>query len=384
MKKKVGCAIAYRKGQNNYGTSLQGYAMIKKLQQIGCDVEVVNYIKQFTLWEKIKWVVNSYRCGLGKLSIKKDSVRDFPSDYKSNIKIRTAVVDAYKAEKLMPLFRDYKGYNALCKGSLNYEAVIVGSDQVWIPTGLPTKFYNLLFVDDTVRKISYASSFGVQEIPEFQKKATGAYLDRFYKIGVRELRGKEIVDSLSHQKAEVVADPTLLLSREEWEEEISSSEINDKEPYMFCYLISENEDARVKASMLAKEKGLKIICIRHLEKFRAIDETYGDEAPYNVGPNEFVKYIRNAEYVVTDSFHCTVFSHIFHKKFLTFYRSSGGKNARNSRIDSLISVLGSNQERLYSVGGLTGIDAPVDWDSVDKNLSELRESSICFLKDALK
>lgn len=382
MSKKIGCAIAYRKGQNNYGTSLQGYAMIKKIQQLGYDVEIINYIKQFTLLDKIKWVINSYRCGLGKKI--KVTNQPLPVDYVRNIAIRTAAVDAYKEKKLLPLFHDYRGYEALSKGSMNYDVVVVGSDQVWIPTGLPTKFYNLLFVDDNVRKVSYASSFGVQEIPDFQKKATEAYLDRFYKIGVRENRGKEIVDAISHQTAQVVADPTLLLSREEWEEEIALSVINDKEPYMFCYLISENEDARAKATELAKQKGLKIICIRHLEKYRAIDDTYGDEAPYNVGPNEFVKYIRNAEYVVTDSFHCTVFSHIFHKNFLTFYRSSAGKNARNSRIDSLISVLGSSKNKLYAVGGMKGIDAEVDWNAVDRNLSALRESSMNFLKDALK
>ena len=382
MSKKIGCAIAYRKGQNNYGTSLQGYAMIKKIQQLGYDVEIINYIKQFTLLDKIKWVINSYRCGLGRnIKVKKQSL---PVDYVRNIGIRTAAVDAYKEKKLLPLFHDYRGYEALSNGSKNYDVVVVGSDQVWIPTGLPTKFYNLLFVDDNVRKVAYASSFGVKEIPDFQKKATGAYLDRFYKIGVREKRGKEIVDALSHQTAQVVADPTLLLSREEWEEEIASSVINDKEPYMFCYLISENEDARAKATELAKQKGLKIICIRHLEKYRAVDDTYGDEAPYNVGPNEFVKYIRNAEYVVTDSFHCTVFSHIFHKNFLTFYRSSAGKNARNSRIDSLISVLGSSKNKLYAVGSMKGIDAEVNWNTVDENLSKLRESSMNFLKEALK
>ncbi len=382
MSKKIGCAIAYRKGQNNYGTSLQGYAMIKKIQQMGYDVEIINYIKQFTLIEKIKWIINSYRCGLGrKVKIAKQT---FPVDYAENIAKRTLAVDVYKEKKLLPLFHDYIGYKDLSEGSKNYDVVVVGSDQVWIPTGLPTKFYNLIFVDDSVRKVSYASSFGVQEIPKFQKKATGAYLDRFYKIGVREKRGKEIVETISHQMAQVVADPTLLLSREEWEKEISSSIINDGEPYMFCYLISENEDARAKATELAKQKGIKIICIRHLEKYRAIDETYGDEAPYNVGPNEFVKYIRNAEYVVTDSFHCTVFSHIFHKKFLTFYRSASGKNARNSRIDSLISVLGSSQERLYAVGGMKGIDSEVDWSAVDKNLSVLREASMDFLKEALK
>lgn len=382
MSKKIGCAIVCRKGHNNYGTSLQSYAMLKKLKQLGFEIEVINYIKQLTLQDKIKWVINYYRCRYGRLiKSKKEKVSQ---DYNSNLALRTAMVEAYKTKNIRPYFRDYRGYKALQEGSKNYDVVVVGSDQVWLPVSLPTKFYNLLFVDSSVRKVSYASSFGVQEIPNFQKKATGKYLDRFYRIGVREQRGKEIVDSLSHKKAEVVADPTMLLTREEWEDEIAFSKINDEEPYMFCYLISENDNSRFQATELAKRKGLKIICIRHLEKYRTIDETYGDEAPYNVGPNEFVKYIRNAEYVVTDSFHGTVFCHIFHKNFLTFYRSAPGRNAKNSRIDSLFSVLGTNPARLFSKGGLEGIDSEVDWKMVDHNLRELRNRSIAFLKEALE
>lgn len=381
MKKKIGCVIVCRKGHNNYGTSLQGYAMIMKLRQMGYDPEVINYIKRLSLFEKIKWVINFYRCGGG--SLLKKSKKEVSKEYSDNINLRTAAVEAYKDEKIRPYFKDYIGYKDLHTGSKNYDVVIVGSDQVWLPVSLPSKFFNLLFVDDSVKKISYASSFGVQDIPDFQKKNTGKYLDRFYRVGVREERGKEIVDSLSKNKATVVADPTMLLTRNEWEDEIASSIINDQEPYIFCYLISENEEARVKATELAKVKGLKIICIRHLEKYRPVDDTYGDEAPYNVGPNEFVKYIKNAEYVVTDSFHCTVFSHIFHKSFLTFYRSISGKNAKNSRIDSLFYILGTNLNRLYSIGGLKGIDSEVDWDKVDRNLENLRKNSISFLKEAL-
>lgn len=382
MNKKIGCVIAYRDGQNNYGTSLQAYAMIKKLQQLGFDVEIINYIKQLSFLDKVKWVINAYRCGLG-IGLRKKT-NTYSPNYQTNLEVRTKTVDNYKSKKLKPLFRDYVGYDSLRKGSKNYDAVIVGSDQVWLPTGLPTKFHNLLFVDENVRKIAYASSFGVQEIPRFQKKDTGKYLDRFYRIGVREQRGKEIVEELAHVPAKVVLDPTLLLTKDEWETEINATVINDSEPYIFCYLISENEEARYKATELALKKGIKIICIRHLEKYRDIDESYGDEAPYNVGPNEFVKYIRNADYIVTDSFHCTVFSHIFHKKFLTFYRSANGKNARNSRIDSLFSLLGTNDKRKYSIGGLNGIDDEVNWEDVDKKLARLREGSIAFLNESLK
>ena len=245
--------------------------------------------------------------------------------------------------------------------------------------------------------MSYASSFGVSEIPDFQKKATAAYLDRFYKISVREQKGKEIVDSLSKNTAQVVADPTLLLSREEWEEEINQT-ISDTTkqnmdrangaPYIFCYLISPNEEGRRQAKLLSEKTGLPIVTIRHMEQFRDIDETIGDEVPYSVDPNDFVRYISRAAYVCTDSFHCSVFSTIFHRQFMTFYRSSNNdKLARNSRIDSLFNVLGINMEHIFDSvqngGDISKIDNVVDWDLVDCNLDKLRIESIEFLKSAL-
>lgn len=165
------------------------------------------------------------------------------------------------------------------KGSLNYAAVVVGSDQVWTPMSLPNKFFNLLFVSDSVRKVAYASSFGVSEIPSFQRKATGAYLDRFYKIGVREQRGKEIVEELSHQKATVVADPTMLLSREEWEQEIADAHTTTEELYIFCYFLGTNQEARKAAKELKEKTGYKIITIRHMDEYVPEDELFGDEAP---------------------------------------------------------------------------------------------------------
>lgn len=381
---KIGYVMAYKKGQNNYGTSLQGYALLMKMRQLGHDVEIIHYIKQMSVWEKVQWVINSYRCGMARNPLKTIIKPKYPSSYKEGIKQRTTAVDSYKETKLLPFFHDYCGYRALCEGSTNYDAIVVGSDQVWLPLGLTTKFFNLLFVKDNVRKVAYASSFGVHDIPDFQKKDTGIYLDRFYSIGVREQRGKEIVEELSHRHAQVVSDPTLLLTKAEWEKELQYTTKRDSIPYIFCYLISENKEARMLATELAKKKELKIICIRHLEKYREIDDTYGDEAPYDVDPNDFIAYIRDAEYVVTDSFHCTVFSHIFHKPFLTFYRSIGGRNARNNRIDSLITILGSNPQHLYTNGGLEGIDTPIDWNKVEDNLLVLREESMTFLKSSLQ
>ena len=384
-KQKIGCVIAYTKGHNNYGTSLQGYAMLKKIQQLGYEVEVIQYTKRLSVWQKMKFVMNALRAGEWK-NIKhrlttKQILKKYPA-YAAGITERTKAVDAYKQKKLIPLFHEYIGYDALHKGSLNYEAVVVGSDQVWTPMSLPNKFFNLLFVDDSVRKVAYASSFGVSEIPTFQRKATGAYLDRFYRIGVREQRGKEIVEELSHQKATVVADPTMLLSREEWEQEIADAHTTTEKPYIFCYFLGTNQEARKAAKELKEKTGYKIITIRHMDEYVPEDESFGDEAPYAVDPNDFVKYISKAAYVCTDSFHCTVFSILFHRQFMTFYRfAEGSKTGRNSRINSLFDLF-ELQERLYK-GDINKITNPIDYNSVDKKLSELRKESIYFLNECL-
>lgn len=384
-KSKIGCVIAYTKGHNNYGTSLQGYAMLKKIQQLGYEVEVIKYIKRLSTWQKIKFVVNALRAGEWKniqhRLTSKQMLKKYPV-YAAGIAERTTAVNAYKQKKLIPLFHEYIGYDALHKGSLNYAAVVVGSDQVWTPMSLPNKFFNLLFVSDSVRKVAYASSFGVSEIPSFQRKATGAYLDRFYKIGVREQRGKEIVEELSHQKATVVADPTMLLSREEWEQEIADAHTTTEELYIFCYFLGTNQEARKAAKELKEKTGYKIITIRHMDEYVPEDELFGDEAPYNVDPNDFVKYISRAAYVCTDSFHCTVFSILFHRQFMTFYRfAEGSKTGRNSRINSLFDLF-KLQERLYK-GDINKITNPIDYNSVDEKLSELRKESIYFLNECL-
>lgn len=384
MNKKIGCVIAYRKGHTNYGTSLVGYALLRKLQQLGYTIEVVNYIKRPTLKEKFEIALNQFRVQGPRKFFKRFGPKEKNKNYLQGIKERTEHVEAYKERKLVPFFHNYIGYQALHDGSKNYDSIVVGSDQVWLPHGLKTKFFNLLFVDDSVKKVSYASSFGVSEIPSFQRKETAAYLDRFDAIGVREQRGKEIVDEVSKNKATVVADPTLLLNAKEWAIEAKESHVSEKSPYIFCYFLGSNPDARKAANELKAKTGYKIVTLRHMDEFVADDEQFGDEAPYDVDPNDFVKYISEASYVCTDSFHCSAFSIQFHKQFMTFYRfATSQKGGRNSRIDSLFNVLGVSRDRIFQ-GDISKIDNPVDWLLVDGNLELLRSESTKFLTDALE
>lgn len=384
--KKIGCVIAYKRNHTNYGTALVGYSLLTVLQELGCQVEVINYIKKFTLRQKIVWVINALRCGMGHQIYKRyKNRRDINNNqgYRENIKVRECAVESFKEKRLLPLFKKYEGYAALCEGAKQYAAVIVGSDQVWLPQGLPTKFFNLRFVPDNVKKISYASSFGVSSIPKFQHKATGDYLNRFYKISVRELSGKKIVEDLSNQTAQVVADPTLLLDRKQWEKETEESKVQVNEPYIFCYFLGSNPVARKAASDLKEKTGYKIVALRHMDEYVKEDETFGDESPYNIDPIDFLKLIRDAQYVCTDSFHCTAFSVQFQRRFMTFYRfSETNRTGRNSRIDSLLSTLGIGREHVYQ-GDISKIDNPIKWHDTEKRLETLRMQSIDFLKEAL-
>ena len=107
---KIGCVIAYRKGHTNYGTSLVGYALIKKLQMLGYDVEVINYVKRLSLMQKVEWMMNAWRCGMGKDILGRfKGANDLKKNagYAVNIKVRTDAVEAYKERKFIPLFKDY-------------------------------------------------------------------------------------------------------------------------------------------------------------------------------------------------------------------------------------------------------------------------------------
>ncbi len=389
--KKIGCVIAYAPKHTNYGTSLVGYALIKKIASLGYNVSIINYQKKLSFFQKVRYAINMVRCGETKTKLKRAKAVELTKKwpvYGKNIAKRVEAVELYKERKLIPYFENYIGFEKLSEGSKDYDVVVVGSDQVWSPLSLPNKFFNLLFVDDSVRKVAYASSFGVSEIPSFQQKATGAYLDRFYAISVREQKGKEIVDTLSHQTATVVADPTLLLSAEEWKNEIfneSDSKIKrEYESYIFCFFLGANPECRKAALDLKRNTGYKIVTLRHMDEYYKDDEQFGDEAPYDVDPEEFLRLIYNAQYVCTDSFHCSAFSIQFHKQFMTFYRfAQTDRTSKNSRIDSLFNVLGIPVDHLYA-GSIDKIDNVINWREVDEKLSHLRNESMLFLQNALQ
>lgn len=382
MKKNIGCVLAYC---DNFGTMLQSYATIKIIQELGLNCDIIRYKKQQSFFEKLMVFFNLLR--IGDISDQKRKLfriinRYRYKDYCKNMLIRHQAYDRFGGKYLKPFFKEYVGYNSLKDGAYNYDVVLVGSDQLWTPMSLYSKFYNLLFVDENIPKVAYATSFGVSKIPDFQKRQTGDYLNRFKIIGVREQSGKDIVESLSNQKAEVVADPTMLLTREEWDTFASESNTSISESYILCYYLGRNMEARRAAKELKEKSGYKIVALCHNDEYIHEDDFLGDETLYDIDPCDFISLIKNAAYICTDSFHCSVFSILFHKKFMSFYRyAQTNKGSRNTRIDNLLNKFNLN-ERLYK-GRIDVISNEIPYNLVEKQVQDFRYSSLLFLQNSL-
>ncbi len=382
----VGVCIKYF--HENYGGMLQAYATVAMLEKRGIDYELIRYKKQLTLMGIVKGLPrllngillnDKYEALLKKIGKKKHP------EFKENDAIRMEAFKNFKEAYFTKLSPEYLGYNGLCKGAENYSAVITGSDQLWSPAGLPTNFYNLMFVPDEIRKISYASSFGVKDIPWYQKKRTAQFLKRIDYISMRENRGSEIVKELTGREVPTILDPVFNFDKNEWDKMIPvKKEI--KEPYIFAYFLGNNAEYRESIKKAARELNCKIVALRHLDQYVEEDENFGDIALYDVGPDKFLNLLRNAEYVCTDSFHGSCFSIINQKKFVIFNRyHEGYKYSKNSRIETLCTNLGLEGRR-YQTGKelCKQMQQEINYHEVEIKLEKLKEYTNNYLDMALK
>ena len=380
-KKLVGLCIVHK--NHNYGSILQSYATLMKLEELGVDYEIINYSHPRT--------AKFYLSALGRLgskdtiyskvrSLKRKIGKKTHPDYAKNDAIRGRKFEEFISANFRKFSKPINDYEELQRYANKFTDVLVGSDQMWLPSGLGTNFYNLMFAADDINKIAYSASFGVSTIPEYQREKTKEYLERIQHISLREEAGQRIVKDLTGRDVPVILDPTMIVSKEQWDESIKESKIVEGE-YIFCYFLGNNPEQREEVKKLARDKNMKIVVLRHLDEYIPDDENFGDIALYDIGPAEFVNLIRYAEYVCTDSFHGSVFSIIYHKQFISFNRYAGGANSRNSRLDTLFQNIGIS--RRYSSNLSNEIDAPIDWGTVDEKLDELRQKSSSFIIEAL-
>ena len=263
-----------------------------------------------------------------------------------------------------------------------YDAVVVGSDQLWLPSNVMADYYTLNWVPKGVKKIAYATSFGIGSIPTKYKKVYSEYLRRIDYLSARETSGQEIVKELADRDVPLVNDPALLLDAEGWNEIVSNAPLI-KEKYVFCYFMGNNPEQRGFVKRLAKDKGLKVVALLHLDQYIASDENYVDLAPWHVSPADFVNLVKNASCVCTDSFHGTVFSVIYSRPFFTFKRFNRKASlSTNTRIISLLTRLGLEERLVTDIKSKPIFD--IDWDKIQVGVSEFRKTSSEYFLNAIR
>ena len=382
----IGICIKYF--HENYGGMLQAYATVSMLENCEIPYELIQYEKKRTLVEIVKSMPRLLNGVLlndkYEAFLKKQGFKKHP-EFAENDAIRMKAFEIFKNQKFTKLSPVFKGYAALCEGGKKYSAVITGSDQLWSPAGLPTNYYNLMFVPDDTLKISIASSFGVKEIPWYQKKRTIQYLNRIEYISMRENRGSEIVKELTGRDVPTILDPVFFLSKKEWLERIpNKSEIN--EPYIFAYFLGTTQEYRNAVKKLAHDKGMKVVALRHMDQYVEEDENFGDFAPYDVSPERFLNLLRNAEYVCTDSFHGTAFSILNEKQFVVFNRYAENSSfSKNSRIDTLCVNFGLENRRYKNGMSLSDVvKDDIDYKAVGEKYKNLKLVTDEYLNTILR
>ena len=388
--KRIGIVSCYF--QHNYGSMLQALATQMALDKLNYENETVDIsgfnheIKKAKLLYFAKASLTSDIL-LSKLGMAKNVlIKKFSkNEYAAMSRIRAEKFDDF-SKKWFRMSSQYTSKRALgnsCKE--NYSSVLVGSDQLWLPGNIAADYYTLNFVPETVNTIAYATSFGQSSLPKDSARKAALFLKKIRHIGVREESGQKLVKELAGRDVPVVCDPTLLFTGDEWLR-IQKDKPIVEDKYILCYFLGNNPPHREFAKRLRKETGCKIVALTHLDEFVKSDEGYADETPYNVDPADFLNLIRNATYVCTDSFHCSVFSMLYKKVFFTFRRyARKTKSSTNSRLDTLFRLAGVSGRILEGTEDIQKcLSMEIDYDRVHQNFAKIREESYQYLQNALE
>ena len=378
--------------QHNYGSMLQAYATQMVLDKLGYENETIDIsgfnreIKKAKMKYFIKASLTSdillSKFGMAKNVFKKKLFND---EYSKLSKVRDRKFDDFSKKyfRLSEQFSSKAELGKVCPKK--YSSVLVGSDQLWLPGNIAADYYTLNFVPESVNTIAYATSFGQSSLPKDSMKKAAVFLKKIRHIGVREESGQRLVKDIVGRDVPVVCDPTLLFTGEEWMG-IQEEKPIVKGKYIFCYFLGNNPPHRNFAKRLREATGYKIIALTHLDEFVKSDEGYADETPYDINPADFLNLIRNAEFVCTDSFHCSVFSILYCRKFFTFRRyERKTKQSTNGRLDTLFKSMGiegrimSGNEEVEKC-----MELGIDYDVVYRKLRDVRNQSYKYLKKSLE
>ena len=345
--KKIG--VVTWVGGGNYGTSLQSYALNRKLRILGYkSYQIVRIDTEHQTWLKNKLKILLISLGLWRLK-----------QHILNCRQSLLKRKLFKFEEESYCFKLIYSKRTLNKAVNNIDVFCCGSDQIWNTSYCFDEFMFLDFAKNK-KRISYASSIGIDKLPEQHKQRVAELLSRFSYISVREVQAIKILKEILPSKNIInVLDPTFLLNREEWSNMAHTAklEFNLPDEYLLCYFVGDRSIYIQQLKDVILKIGIKnVIVVTFQEKNIDLKDAilYRD-----AGPREFVYLIEHAKFVCTDSFHATTMSIIFCKNFVEFLRfDDTDLSSQNSRIYNILTHYGL-MRRLYnkeSVAWLSDID----------------------------
>lgn len=382
--KKIALVSCYFK--HNFGSQLQAFALQDFLSKNGYNVENIDVEKlnDFSKNKKEYYKKNFFnfkfilsKLGMLKLIILKKFFK------KSNFKIRDNKFNEFKHN--FKLSKKFSSYDELSNECIDrYTDVIVGSDQLWLPVNVFADYYTLNWVPNSVNKISYSTSLGINYIPKKYAQKYETFLKRINHLSVRENKAKELIEKNFDLEAKVNCDPTFLLSCDEWLK-LTGAKHRINEKYIFVYFLGKNKKHWDFVKKLKEKTGFKIVSLNHCDEYFRYADKCCDISLYDVNPFDFIDLIHFAEYVCTDSFHGSVFSILNNKDFFTFRRFSDKKiGSTNSRIYSLLGKFDLENRLLYGNENIDDVlTIKTNYNKINAIIADYRNESIKWLLKSL-
>lgn len=364
----------------NQGASLQALALATYLDKIGCETKIIDYKSEYS---------NTYY-NLGKVANPRFDRPFLKQAYLLakmprrlvSIFFRAKPFDRFK-DRYLPITKRYTTLEQLKADPPQADVYIAGSDQIWntfLPNGKDGAFF-LEFAPEESRKISYAASFATETVDAPYLDFVKDSLKRFDAVSLREASSLPLLESLGRKDGVAVCDPVFLLPKEEWLEFIAeenhpvSGYRNLKkfleEKYLLVYEAEKSANLDNIAKSVARERGLRIFSVSN------IATPYADKSFWHASPLDFVRLIAKADYVVSNSFHATAFSLIFHRDFCVV----GRQDKSNSRMYSLLKDIGLKER--YSNVYSNKMSSAINFSEADERMNHKIENSKLFLKNNL-
>lgn len=350
--KKIG--IITLNGDNNYGNRLQNYALEQAIQSLGYEVETIVFPPKKTVKDYLR-------------QIKKNLNSDYRLEEKKFNKmneIKTKAFQSFRSQYLNNKF--YKRNDDFA----SFDRFVAGSDQVWNPSWHLVDDNWLRFIPEK-KRFSYAASMATTNIHKSNIVKLPLYLKEMNEISVRESESIEFIKNLTGREAKLVIDPTMLLAKKDYENLIECqtiSQVDKTVPYILVYsLTGLTQDINQQLEKLSEKNHLKIIHVMG-------NKYHPDHKVFS--PIEFVEAIQNASLVVSDSFHCGVFSILMETQFVLFNRTDGQQ--MSSRITTLLEKF-DLMSQFYQGGELERL-LNIDFSKVSKKLVKERQEGIDYLR----